>query len=76
MVMQPLLAVRPRCCYCHYDVQPPLGEHHSTTPVRELTERDDRWYGRGAADCKGNIAMHLAALRALKQLHGAFPCGV
>ena len=24
-----------------------------------------RWYGRGAADCKGNILMHLVALRAL-----------
>src|SRR4029078_11333014 len=23
------------------------------------------WYGRGAADCKGNIVVHLAALRAL-----------
>ena len=26
---------------------------------------DGRWYGRGAADCKGNILMHLTALRAL-----------
>jgi len=30
-----------------------------------LTEADGRWYGRGAADCKGNIIMHLLALRAL-----------
>ena len=28
-------------------------------------EVDGRWYGRGAADCKGNIVMHLTALRAL-----------
>jgi cysteinylglycine-S-conjugate dipeptidase len=62
--------------YCHYDVQPPLGEEQWVTPVFELTERDGRWYGRGAADCKGNIVMHLTVLRALKQLHGAFPCGV
>jgi acetylornithine deacetylase/succinyl-diaminopimelate desuccinylase-like protein len=33
--------------------------------VWELTEVNGRWYGRGAADCKGNIAMHLTALRAL-----------
>jgi cysteinylglycine-S-conjugate dipeptidase len=43
--------------------------------VWELTERDGRWYGRGAADCKGNIVMHLTALRALRE-NGGFPCGV
>ena len=62
--------------YCHYDVQPPLGEDAWESPVWELAERDGRWYGRGAADCKGNIVMHLTALRALRQLHGEFPCGV
>ena len=61
--------------YCHYDVQPPLGEDDWTTPVLELTESDGRWYGRGAADCKGNIVMHLTALRALGS-HGDFPCGI
>jgi acetylornithine deacetylase/succinyl-diaminopimelate desuccinylase-like protein len=62
--------------YCHYDVQPPLGAEEWHTPVFELTEKDGRWYGRGAADCKGNIVMHLTALRALKQLHGDFRCGI
>jgi cysteinylglycine-S-conjugate dipeptidase len=62
--------------YSHYDVQPPLGEDQWTSPVWELTERDGRWYGRGSADCKGNIVMHLTALRALKQVDGGFPCGV
>ena len=51
--------------YCHYDVQPPLGEEAWTRPIWELAERDGRWYGRGSADCKGNIVMHLTALRAL-----------
>ncbi|MFW0793593.1 dipeptidase [Gordonia sp. CPCC 205515] len=51
--------------YFHHDVQPPLGADEWDSPVWSLTERQGRWYGRGAADCKGNIAMHLTALRAL-----------
>ncbi len=51
--------------YAHYDVQPPLEESAWRTPPFELTDVDGRWAGRGAADCKGNILMHLLALRAL-----------
>ena len=51
--------------YAHYDVQPPLDDAAWRTPPFELIEKDRRWYGRGTADCKGNIVMHLMALRAL-----------
>jgi acetylornithine deacetylase/succinyl-diaminopimelate desuccinylase-like protein len=51
--------------YAHYDVQPPLDENAWRTPPFRLTEVDGRWYGRGASDCKGNVLMHLTALRAL-----------
>lgn len=51
--------------YAHYDVQPPLDENAWRTPPFQLTEVDGRWYGRGASDCKGNLLVHLTALRAL-----------
>ena len=59
--------------YAHYDVQPTLDLAAWTTPPFELTERDGRFYGRGAADCKGNIAAILTALRALRAEDGGYP---
>ncbi|MYW27719.1 dipeptidase [Streptomyces sp. SID2119] len=61
--------------YAHYDVQPPLDESAWLSPPFELTDRDGRWYGRGAADCKGGFIMHLLALRALKA-NGGVPVSV
>jgi cysteinylglycine-S-conjugate dipeptidase len=51
--------------YFHHDVQPELDAAAWDSPPWALTERNGRWYGRGAADCKGNLAAHLTALRAL-----------
>ncbi|MCP3818705.1 dipeptidase [Streptomyces sp. A3M-1-3] len=61
--------------YAHYDVQPPLDLASWDSPPFELTERDGRWFGRGAADCKGGFIMHLLALRALKA-NGGIPVSV
>ncbi|MFJ8667576.1 M20/M25/M40 family metallo-hydrolase [Streptomyces sp. NPDC003027] len=61
--------------YAHYDVQPKLDESAWLSPPFQLTERNGRWYGRGAADCKGGFIMHLLALRALKA-NGGVPVTV
>ncbi|MFI8849611.1 dipeptidase [Streptomyces sp. NPDC053499] len=62
--------------YAHYDVQPPLDEAAWRTPPFELTDgADGRWYGRGAADCKGGFIMHLLALRAARE-NGGLPVSV
>ncbi len=49
--------------YSHYDVVPAQNPAAWTNDPMDLTELDGRWYGRGAADCKGNVVMHLEALR-------------
>jgi acetylornithine deacetylase/succinyl-diaminopimelate desuccinylase-like protein len=42
--------------YFHHDAQPPLDNASWETPVWDLTEKNGRWYGRGAADCKGIVS--------------------
>lgn len=56
--------------YSHYDVVPAGDPVAWTADPFTLTERDGRWYGRGAADCKGNVAMHLEALRLIDATDG------
>ncbi|MCP1388220.1 M20/M25/M40 family metallo-hydrolase [Corynebacterium sp. TA-R-1] len=56
--------------YSHYDTVIVTNPDAWTNPPTELTERDGRWYGRGAADCKGNIAMHLESLRLVEEAGG------
>jgi acetylornithine deacetylase/succinyl-diaminopimelate desuccinylase-like protein len=60
--------------YAHYDVQPAPPEQGWTSDPWTPTRKDDgRIYGRGAADDKGGLAIHLGTL---KVFDGQPPCTV
>ncbi|MDN5726814.1 MAG: M20/M25/M40 family metallo-hydrolase, partial [Propionibacteriales bacterium] len=61
------------CLYAHHDVQPSGDPTQWGSPPFEAQQRGDRLFGRGTADDKGGLAVHLAALRAFG---GRPPVGV
>jgi acetylornithine deacetylase/succinyl-diaminopimelate desuccinylase-like protein len=60
--------------YAHYDVQPaPLEQGWTSDPWTPVRKDDGRIYGRGAADDKSGLAVHLGTLKAYD---GRPPCTV
>jgi acetylornithine deacetylase/succinyl-diaminopimelate desuccinylase-like protein len=60
--------------YAHYDVQPaPLEQGWTSDPWTATHKPDGRIYGRGAADDKGGLVVHLGTLRLFD---GKPPCTV
>ena len=62
--------------YVHYDVQPTDPIELWKTDPFEPTRIDDRLYGRGMSDDKGNIAARLAVINAFRDEWGGLPCNV
>ena len=62
--------------YGHYDVQPAEPLDLWTTPAFEPTERGGNLFGRGTADDKGQVHIHIKALEALHKVNGKFPINI
>ena len=62
--------------YGHYDVQPAEPLELWTSPAFDPTVRGGNLYGRGTADDKGQVHIHLKALEALRKSQGKLPLNV
>src|SRR3981081_461698 len=62
--------------YGHYDVQPAEPLELWTSPAFEPTVRDGNLFGRGTADDKGQVHIHLKALESLQAVQGKLPVNV
>jgi len=62
--------------YGHYDVQPPEPLDLWTSPAFDPQVRNGSLFGRGTADDKGQVHIHLKALESIHQLNGKFPVNI
>jgi acetylornithine deacetylase/succinyl-diaminopimelate desuccinylase-like protein len=62
--------------YAHHDVQPINFDKQWQSPPWELTRREGRLFGRGAADDKGAITAQLAAVSAWLKTKGELPVNI
>jgi acetylornithine deacetylase/succinyl-diaminopimelate desuccinylase-like protein len=62
--------------YGHYDVQPAEPLELWTSPPFDPQTRHGNVYGRGTADDKGQVHLHLKALESLHRVNGEFPVNI
>jgi len=62
--------------YSHHDVQPINYEHLWLSPPWELTAREGRLFGRGAADDKGASVAQLASIASWLKTAGKLPVNI
>src|SRR5262245_36393271 len=62
--------------YGHYDVQPAEPLDLWASPAFEPQIRSGNIYGRGTADDKGQVHIHLKALESLHRATGGFPINI
>jgi acetylornithine deacetylase/succinyl-diaminopimelate desuccinylase-like protein len=70
------LAQQSLLIYGHYDVQPPDPVDLWISPPFEPTIREDRIYGRGTADNKGQLFAHIKAVEAVLRVLGDIPVNI
>jgi acetylornithine deacetylase/succinyl-diaminopimelate desuccinylase-like protein len=62
--------------YDHYDVQPAEPFDQWKSPPFEPEIREEKIYGRGIADNKGNIITRIHAVKMIQELRGELPVNV